>query len=197
MHKCIYWFKFQKYQKIFIMGLKDTVLIYMYPKFHACSINRSISIEFLNKLCSGVKFTFCAHMQGSITYFCAWDRKFFLKMCLQNVCMQNVKSRPRLQSRAQPHPPPPPPPSPTILGVKNFRRTQKASEKIQNTNFAHFSRNLRFGPAPGYNFPHPHLYFVLFCAPGSHFTHPHLFHLSFPHPRSRRKVPYSAVWIKT
>ena len=31
--------------------------------------------------------------QGSITYFCAWDRKFFLKMCLQNVCMQNVKSR--------------------------------------------------------------------------------------------------------
>ena len=25
-------------------------------------------------------------------------------MCLQNVCMQNVKSRPRLQSRAQPHP---------------------------------------------------------------------------------------------
>ena len=63
MHKCIYWFKFQKYQKNFIMGLKDTVLIYMYPKFHACSINRSISIEFLNKLCSGVKFTFCAHMK--------------------------------------------------------------------------------------------------------------------------------------
>ena len=29
----------------------------------ACSINRSISIEFLNKLCSGVKFTFCAHMK--------------------------------------------------------------------------------------------------------------------------------------
>ena len=54
MHKCIYWFKFQKYQKNFIMGLKDTVLIYMYPKFHACSINRSISIAFLNKLCSGV-----------------------------------------------------------------------------------------------------------------------------------------------
>ena len=63
MHKCIYWFKFQKCQKNFIMGLKDTVLIYMYPKFHACSINRSISIEFLNKLCSGVKFTFCAHMK--------------------------------------------------------------------------------------------------------------------------------------
>ena len=63
MHKCIYWFKFQKYQKNFIMGLKDTVLIYMYPKFHACSINRSISIEFLNKLCSGVKFTFCAYMK--------------------------------------------------------------------------------------------------------------------------------------
>ena len=63
MHKCTYWFKFQKCQKIFIMGLKDTVLIYMYPKFHACSINRSISIEFFNKLCSGVKFTFCAHMK--------------------------------------------------------------------------------------------------------------------------------------
>ena len=63
MHKCIYWFKFQKCQKNFIMGLKDTVFIYMYPKFHACSINRSISIEFLNKLCSGVKFTFCAHMK--------------------------------------------------------------------------------------------------------------------------------------
>ena len=63
MHKCIYWFKFQKCQFFFIMGLKDTVLIYMYPKFHACSINKSISIEFLNKLCSGVKFTFCAHMK--------------------------------------------------------------------------------------------------------------------------------------
>ena len=140
--------------------------------------------------------------------------------------MQNVKSRPRLQSRAQPHPilyfltisahlsakkfsrrnffltTSPPRRQKifgqgTILGLKNFRRTQKASEKIKNTHFAHFSRNLRFAPAPGYNFPHPHLYFVLFCAPGSHFTHPHLFHLSFPHPRSRRKVPYSAVWIKT
>jgi hypothetical protein len=33
------------------------------PKFHACSINGSIFIEFLNKLCSGVKFTFRAHMK--------------------------------------------------------------------------------------------------------------------------------------
>jgi KRAB domain-containing zinc finger protein len=38
---------------------------------------------------------------------------------------------------------------------------------------------------------------MLFCAPASHFTHPHLFHLSFPHPRSRRKVPNSAVWHKS
>ena len=45
---------FKNIKKNFIMGLKDTVLIYMYPKFHACSINRSISIAFLNKLCSGV-----------------------------------------------------------------------------------------------------------------------------------------------
>ena len=34
----------------------------LHAKFHACSVN-SISIEFLNKLCSGVKFTFCAHMK--------------------------------------------------------------------------------------------------------------------------------------
>ena len=45
------------------MGLKDTVFIYKYSKFHACSISGSIFTEFLNKLGSTVKFTFCAHMK--------------------------------------------------------------------------------------------------------------------------------------
>ena len=34
-----------------------------YWKFYACSINRSIFTEFLNELCSRVKFKFCAHMK--------------------------------------------------------------------------------------------------------------------------------------
>ena len=56
--------------------------------------------------------------------------------------------------------------------------------------------HVRCAPAPRYNCPHLHFYFMLFCAPASHFTHPHLFYPSFPHPRSRRKVPNSAVWSR-
>ena len=43
----------------------------LHAKFHACSVNRSISIEFLNKLCSGVKFTFCAHMKQYTLNVCS------------------------------------------------------------------------------------------------------------------------------
>jgi hypothetical protein len=98
--------------------------------------------------------------------------------------------------------PPPPPPSPKkFRSVYHFRRQKifgghKRLLKKYKTQILHILRDpLRSAPAPRYNFPHPHFYFVLFCAPGSHFMHPHLFHLSFPHPRSRRKVPYSAVWV--
>ena len=99
-------------------------------------------------------------------------------------------------------PPPPPPPSPKnfrsgyhFRGLKIFGGHKRLLKKYKTQIEQILRDHLRSAPAPGYNFPHPHLYFVLFCAPGSHFTHPHLFHLSFPHPRSRRKVPYSAVWF--
>ena len=103
--------------------------------------------------------------------------------------------RARLQSRAQPHP---------ILYFLTIS-AHLSAKKFSRRNF--FLTTSPPPPPPprrqtkfwtGYHFRgqkfDPHLYFVLFCAPGSHFTHPHLFHLSFPHPRSRRKVPYSAVW---
>jgi hypothetical protein len=110
----------------------------------------------------------------------------------------------RLQSRAKPHP---------ILyflrnsapkkfrsvyhfrGQKIFGGEEKPSEINKTPNLQILSDHVRCAPAAGYNCPHPHFYFMLFCAPGSHFTHPHLFHLSFSHPRSRRKVPNSAVWV--
>ena len=75
------------------------------------------------------------------------------------------------------------------------QRCKKRLVKKYNTQSLHILRDhVRCAPAPRYNCPHLHFYFMLFCAPASHFTHPHLFHLSFPHPRSRRKVPNSAVW---
>ena len=78
------------------------------------------------------------------------------------------------------------------------RRCKKRLVKKYNTQSLHILRDhVRCAPAPRYNCPHLHFYFMLFCAPASHFTHPHLFHLSFPHPRSRRKVPNSAVWVRT
>ena len=81
-------------------------------------------------------------------------------------------------------------------GLKIFGGHKRPLKKYKTQIYRILRDHLRSAPAPGYNFPHPHLYFVLCCAPGSHFTHPHLFHLSFPHPRSRRKVPYSAVWFR-
>ena len=52
MHKRIYRFKFQICQQFYecVRTQKETVLIYKYPKFHACSINESIFTEFLNEL---------------------------------------------------------------------------------------------------------------------------------------------------
>jgi hypothetical protein len=79
-------------------------------------------------------------------------------------------------------------------GQKIFGGEKRLVKKYKTQSLQILSDHLRCAPAPRYNFPHPHFYFMLFCAPGSHFTHPHLFHLSFPHPRSRRKVPNSAVW---
>ena len=78
------------------------------------------------------------------------------------------------------------------------QRCKKRLVKKYNTQSLHILRDhVRCAPAPRYNCPHLHFYFMLFCAPASHFTHPHLLHLSFPHPRSRRKVPNSAVWLCT
>ena len=75
------------------------------------------------------------------------------------------------------------------------QRCKKRLVKKYNTQSLHILRDhVRCAPAPRYNCPHLHFYFMLFCAPASHFTHPHLFYPSFPHPRSRRKVPNSAVW---
>jgi hypothetical protein len=83
----------------------------------------------------------------------------------------------------------------TILGVQKFFGCEKRLVKKYKTQILQILReHVRCAPAPRYNCPHLHFYFMLFCAPGSHFTHPHLFHLSFSHPRSRRKVPNSAVW---
>jgi hypothetical protein len=80
-------------------------------------------------------------------------------------------------------------------GQKIFGGAKWLVEEYKTQSLQILSEHVRCAPAPRYNFPHPHFYFILFCAPGSHFTHPHLFHLSFPHPRSRRTVPNSAVWL--
>ena len=83
----------------------------------------------------------------------------------------------------------------TIIGVQKFFGCNKRLVKKYNIQSLHILRDhVRCAPAPRYKCPHLHFYFILFCAPASHFTHPHLFHLSFSHPRSRRKVPNSAVW---
>ena len=75
------------------------------------------------------------------------------------------------------------------------QRCKKRLVEKYNTRSLHILRDhVRCAPAPRYNCPHLHFYFMLFCAPASHFTHPHLFYPTFPHPRSRRKVPNSAVW---
>ena len=134
---------------------------------------------------------------------------------------KKIAPEPRLQSRAQPHPilyfltnsahlgakkifpekkifPPKKFWSGYhFKGLKIFGGHKMLLKKYKTQILPILRDHFRSAPAPGYNFPHPHLYFLLFCAPGSHFTHPHLFHLSFPHPRSRRKVPYSAVWPRT
>jgi hypothetical protein len=55
--------KISNMSTILWMWQKETVLIYKYSKFHACSINRTFFTDFLNELCSRVKFTFCAHMK--------------------------------------------------------------------------------------------------------------------------------------
>ena len=64
----------------------------MYAKFHACSINRSISIEFLNKLCSGVKFTFCAHMkQILLSNVLFHEKNLILSFFLQHIINTNFQ----------------------------------------------------------------------------------------------------------
>ena len=149
--------------------------------------------------------------------------RFFLLLYLE-IFSSNVSSysTTRLQSRAQPHPilyflknsahlsctisakkifrrklflTTPPPSGYHFRGQIIFGGHKRLLEKYKTQILQILRDPLRSAPAPRYNFPHPHFYFVLFCAPGSHFTHPHLFHLSFPHPTSRRKVPYSAVWF--
>ena len=84
------------------------------------------------------------------------------------------------------------------INMTQRSRCKKRLVKKYNTRSLHILRDhVRCTPAPRYNCPHLHFYFMLFFAPASHFTHPHLFHPSFPHPRSRRKVPNSAVWAPT
>jgi hypothetical protein len=94
-----------------------------------------------------------------------------------------------------------PPPSPkkfrsvyNFRGPKIFGWEKRLVKKYKTQSLQILRDHVHCAPAARYNCPHLHFYFMLFCAPGSHFTHPHLFHLSFSHPRSRRKVPNSAVW---